>query len=229
MSDAPDTVVPPDVVAFDVNETLSDMAPMADRFADVGAEPALAKLWFASLLRDGFALGAAGDASPFRDIAPEVLRTTLAGCRLDRDLDAAVEHVMDGFAELSVHDDVRAGIVALAGLTRVVTLSNGASAVAERLFERAGLHDHVERFLSVDDAGAWKPARAPYRYAASACAVDPGQMMLVAVHPWDIHGARRAGLRTAWVNRGGDRYPAYFSRPEVEVTSVGQLAGLWGA
>ena len=46
------------VVVFDVNQTLSDLAPMARRFADVGAPEHLAKLWFATLLRDGFALTA---------------------------------------------------------------------------------------------------------------------------------------------------------------------------
>jgi 2-haloacid dehalogenase len=45
----------PDLIVLDVNETLSDMAPMGQRFADVGAPPLLAKVWFASLLRDGFA------------------------------------------------------------------------------------------------------------------------------------------------------------------------------
>ncbi len=46
----------PSVIVFDVNETLSDMAPLARRFADVGAPELLAQVWFASLLRDGFAL-----------------------------------------------------------------------------------------------------------------------------------------------------------------------------
>ena len=50
------------VVVFDVNETLSDMAPLAQRFADLGAPPHLARLWFASLLRDAFARTAAGSA-----------------------------------------------------------------------------------------------------------------------------------------------------------------------
>jgi hypothetical protein len=57
----------PSVVVFDVNETLSDMSPMARRFADVGAPEHLAKLWFATLLRDGFALTAAGGQRPFAE------------------------------------------------------------------------------------------------------------------------------------------------------------------
>jgi 2-haloacid dehalogenase len=47
--------------------------------------------------------------------------------------------------------------------------------------------------------------------------------MLVAAHPWDIDGAARAGLSTAWVNRGGRPYPAYFTGPTVAVTALTEL------
>ena len=40
------------VVVFDVNETLSDMAPLAGRFADLGAPPGLAATWFATRPHD---------------------------------------------------------------------------------------------------------------------------------------------------------------------------------
>jgi len=46
----------PSVIVFDINETLPDMAPVAELFTGVGAPGHLAPLWFASLLRDGFAL-----------------------------------------------------------------------------------------------------------------------------------------------------------------------------
>ena len=42
----------PRVVLFDVNETLSDMAPVAESFAAVGAPGHLAATLFTSLLRD---------------------------------------------------------------------------------------------------------------------------------------------------------------------------------
>ena len=55
----------PSVIVFDVNETLSDMAPLAGRFAEVGAPELLARTWFAALLRDGFALAASGGKEPY--------------------------------------------------------------------------------------------------------------------------------------------------------------------
>jgi 2-haloacid dehalogenase len=83
----------------------------------------------------------------------------------------------------------------------------------------------LDRLLSVEDAHAWKPARAAYDHAATACGTDPEHMILVAVHPWDIHGAARAGLATAWINRSGASYPGYFTEPDYTVTSLGELPG----
>ncbi len=220
----------PSVVVFDVNETLSDMAPVGERFAEVGAPAQMAKLWFATLLRDGFALTAAGGNGTFAEIGAEVLRGLLAGTGTGTDRESAVEHVMAGMAGLGLHPDVADGVRALrAAGYRLVTLSNGAARVAEELLASAGIRDRFERLLSVEDAPGWKPARAAYHHAASACATDPGQMLLVAVHPWDIHGAAAAGLRTAWINRDGANYPSYFTAPDYTVASLRELPEALGA
>jgi 2-haloacid dehalogenase len=212
------------MIVFDVNETLSDMTPLAGRFTDVGAPAQLAKLWFAGLLRDGFARTAAGVSERFSVLAAASLRTVLHGVDLDRDLDSAIDHVLDGFAHLPVHPDVPDGVRALrADGYRLVTLSNGSADVAQKLLERAGLAAEFDRLLSVEQAGTWKPAPGSYRYAASTCGVAAEEMLLVAVHPWDIDGAARAGLRTAWINRAAAPYPDHFSRPDYNVTGLDLL------
>jgi len=49
--------------------------------------------------------------------------------------------------------------------------------------------------------------------------------MLVAVHPWDIDGAARAGLQTAWIDRSGTApYPPYLTKSDVTVPGVDDLA-----
>lgn len=216
----------PSVIVFDVNETLSDLAPMAGRFADIGAPEQLAKVWFASLLRDGFALTAAGAYERFAVLGEQVLRAVLAGVSLNRDLDAAIEHVMTGFSTLPVHPDVPGGVRALraAGL-RLITLTNGSTDIADGLLRRAGVRDEFEELLSVADAGVWKPARSSYEYAARHCGTPLEAMTLVAVHPWDIDGAARAGMATAWINRSGTPYPGYFIAPDHTVTALDELAG----
>jgi 2-haloacid dehalogenase len=136
---------------------------------------------------------------------------------------------MDGFATLELHPDVASAVRRLHedGL-RLVTLSNGPASVAERLLGAAGILDRFERVLSVEDAEAWKPSAAAYGYAVRECGVEAGEMVLVASHPWDVDGARRAGLQTAWVNRSEGTYPGTFLGPTYTVTSLDDLADAWG-
>ena len=219
----------PSVIVFDVNETLSDMSPLSSRFTELGAPAYLARVWFTTLLRDGFALAAAGGTAKFSLIGSEALRGVFRDVVLTRSLDDAVRHVMDGFDTLSLHPDIADGIRDLkrAGL-RLVTLSNGSAQVAESLLTRAGLRSEFEALLTVEDAPAWKPVRSAYDYAANACGVELSDLLLVAVHPWDIHGAAQAGLHTAWLNRADEVYPSYFTAPEYTLTALDELATRFG-
>lgn len=214
----------PSIVVFDVNETLSDLTPLGERFAAAGADPGLARLWFASVLRDGFALTVTGDGPRFADVAAANLEVLLPGRP-----DAAAD-IIAGFSDLPLHPDVLAGVAALreAGW-RLATLSNGSIGVAESLLGTAGIRAEFEAVLSVDDAGRWKPAAAAYQYAARHFGVAPARMVLVACHPWDLHGAANAGLHTAWLERSGRPWPAVFDPPIWQAASLPELAVSLGA
>jgi 2-haloacid dehalogenase len=219
----------PQVVVFDVNETLSDMSAIRDRFEEVGAPGHLMPTWFAGVLRDGFALTAAGGYAGFGQVADAVLRGLLAGSpEWKGDLDTAVSYVLDGFAELGLHPDVPEGMRILrdAGV-RLFTMTNGSAALTDRLLERAGLLDLVEARLDVSVPRVWKPAAAAYRYAVDRAGVPPGQAALVAVHPWDIDGAQRAGLVGAWLDRLGAPYPDVMTAPQVTAPDLTTLARHW--
>lgn len=206
-----------EVVAFDVNETLSDMTPLAARFIAVGLPAEARSIWFASLLRDGFALAAAGSEARFADLAADAMRTLLHGrSDVTASVDEVVESVLDAFQNLSVHPDVAEGMRTLArGGLRLVTLTNGSASVGQGLLERSGLDDVVEAYLSVDDAGRWKPAPQAYQLAADRTGVPLDRIALVAVHPWDTDGAKRAGMTSAWINRTGGPYPSVFLPADV--------------
>ena len=201
-----------EVVAFDVNETMVDMAGLRPAFADVGLAPDLVPLWFARVLRDGFALTALGAYRPFPDVAAEALRG-LAPEVVD---DAAVTAVLTAFGCLDPHPDVGPALDLLrqAGIT-AITLTNGSSDLVGALLSRAGLDGYVTANLSVDAVHRWKPAPEPYRYAAHHTRVAPERMALIACHAWDCAGAARAGLRTGWVPRSEPRWPDTFEAPDV--------------
>jgi 2-haloacid dehalogenase len=201
------------VVAFDVNETLFSLKSLGPVFATVGLDPAAVPLWFARLLRDGFALTAMGEYRPFGDLAA----TTLRGLDPNRVDDTAVTAVLGAFRQLDPHPDVEPALRMLsdAGIP-AVTLTNGSADLVAALLARAGLDALVQRGLSVDEVRRWKPAPEPYLWAAAQLGVEPSQVALVASHPWDCAGARTAGLVSGWVNRAGAPWPIVF--PPIDVT-----------
>lgn len=214
------------VVVFDVNETLSDMEPLRQLLIADGAPGYLLETWFAATLRDGFALAASGAQAPFSTIAMDNLRTVLSPLSdLRRPVEVVATAVLDGFSGLSLHTDVAAGLRVLveAGL-RLVTLTNGSASLAEKLLDRDGVADLVEQRLSVQDAGHWKPHPMAYRYAGERCGVAVDQMCMVAVHPWDVDGAKRAGMLSAWLDRKGAPYPQAFLTADATAQDMAELA-----
>lgn len=222
----------PSVLIFDVNETLSDMTPLRGRFEEIGAGADLMPLWFAGILRDGFALTAAGGYADFAALANDSLRGLLVGTVTEpAELDAAIHHVVSGFGELDVHPDVPAGVRALrAAGYRLVTMTNGSVTLTEKLLTRAGVRDCFEALWDVTGPGHWKPDPRAYHYALERAGVGPDQAMLVAVHPWDVDGAQRAGLPGAWLRRGhpASAYPRALNKPAVAAEDVSDLAHLIG-
>lgn len=214
-----------DVAVLDVNETLSDLEPLRDRFTDTGAPGHLLGTWFAGTLRDGFALAAAGRSRTFKEVGAAGLRGLLTGLDLDRSVEDAVAHVLGGIPELDVHPDVPAGVRALVeGGLRVVTLTNGSPSQSQALLERAGVAELVERRLTVDDAGRWKPHPDAYAYAAQELGVPLERCAMVAVHPWDLMGAATVGMTTGWIDRTGSPWPDVFDRPDVTGTDLPAVA-----
>lgn len=215
---------PPRLVLLDVNETLVRLDPLEDVLAAAGAPPGLVAPWFAGVLRDGFALAVLGELAEFRPLATEGLARLLAR-HVDRPVQVA-EDVLDGFADLPLHDDVVPGLEVLAEAgCRLATFTNGSAAVTDRLLAGTGADALVTDRLDVTGAGAWKPAGSAYRWACDRLGVAPPDATLVAVHPWDVAGARRAGLEGAWLDRDGLGWPAAFGpAPEVVATDLPALA-----
>lgn len=202
----------PLVIAFDVIETLFPLEPIRRRLVDAGQPGHMLELWFAHLLRDGFALAASGGYRPFGDVAAGALRSA-TGHALD---DEAAGGVLAGFAELDPHPDVLPAVRLARGAgIRLVTLTNGSARNTARLLRRAGLDEDIEQVLSVDDVRRWKPAADVYRHAVHSTHVFPERVALVAAHAWDTHGAHRAGLTTGWVARHDHEFPDVFTAPDV--------------
>ena len=214
----------PQVVAFDVIGTTFSLEPLRLGLVALGLPSGALETWFASGLRDAFALAASDGFEPFQTVLDGALQQVLGQNGIEAGSHERAD-VLDGMKELPAHPDAGEAMQALAQAgIRLMALSNGSASSTRHLLERAGLGGLVERVVSVDDVKRSKPRPEVYRYAAEQVGVDADRMALVAAHPWDVHGAKQAGWLTAYVARGVPFPSSVMSRPDVEGASLSEVA-----
>lgn len=177
------------VIAFDVNETLLDIAAL-DRLLG-GADGR--RRWFALMLQNAFVGGLTGNYVDY----PSAQRAALTMLGL-----GGADEVLARIKRLPPHPDVDAGLDRLRDFT-LVALTNSPVESATAALEHAGIAGRFDAILSGDQVQALKPRAQAYQHVASSLGVALGEIRLVAAHGWDVAGALAAGCRAAFVHRPG--------------------------
>lgn len=136
---------------------------------------------------------------------------------------AEVERFMRVFENLRPYDDAVEGLKRLGETYRLVALSNGDTWLLEHLIDTR-IPAPFDRTISVDRVGFFKPHPAVYRTATQILEVEPGEVMMVAAHSFDILGARTCGFRGAFVNRYKLPYETSPLQPDLTVSDFIELA-----
>ncbi len=135
----------------------------------------------------------------------------------------SVREFMQVYKGLQPYPDAVEGLRSLSERYGLVALSNGEQWYLEELLGN-NVPVEFDAIISVDQVGAFKPAPGIYRKAAQRLACEPGEIMMVAAHAFDILGAQACGFRAAYVNRY--RLPTEDStyQPDIIVDDFVELA-----
>jgi 2-haloacid dehalogenase len=212
-------------VVCDVNETLLDLGALDPLFADWFGTPDARREWFALTLHYAMTLAATRE---YRDFG-EVGAAALAGVARRRNVPLpadARQRLRQGVIALPPHPDVEPAlrILRAAGFV-TAALSNNPLATLAAQMDGTGLMPLFDQIVSVEEAGALKPAPEVYRYVAKRLALPVGSLWMVAAHGWDLAGAARAGVRGAFVARPGQT-PDPFAPPDITGADLGEVAAL---
>ena len=193
----------PDIIVFDVNETLLSLSTLRPGFAEVFGTSDLIGEWFARMLHGSVVSNELDDYRSFGTIGTEALLMLAHKHGIDLSRERA-KGVVAGMRRLEPHPDVIPAFEALreAGF-RTATLTNGSTEAATEQLDHAGLTGLLDERMTVDEVKRFKPAQIVYETAADRFGVDISKMLMVAAHDWDIAGAAAAGCHTAFVTRPG--------------------------
>ena len=112
----------------------------------------------------------------------------------------AVADFMQVYMNLQPYPDATEGLRSLGTRYKLVALSNGEQWYLEKLLEN-NIPVEFDAIISVDQVGAFKPSPGIYRKAIQRLKCEPGEIMMVAAHAFDILGAQACGFRGGYVNR----------------------------
>jgi 2-haloacid dehalogenase len=208
-------------IAFDILGTLFSLESLRPGLTARGAPPQALELWFAESLRDYFAASHAGAYLPLKDVLRAALPRTLDSLGATADSDQ-IDRIMQRLPELDLVPGAESALGALREQgCKLLALTNGSEEVTRALLEGAGILDWFQALLSCDSIGVSKPHPDVYAMARAEAA---GELWMVAAHAWDVAGAKKAGLATAWIAGKEGRYLDVYPAPDVTAPDVESAA-----
>lgn len=222
-------------ITIDLDDTLWPIGPVIKRaesrlFAWLGEHyPRITATFSPEAIRDVRNEVITEHADRIHDLS--FLRRTVLG-RISKAAGYGTDMVDDAFAifneernNVDIYPDVRPALATLGRSYTLIAVTNGNANLGT-----IGLREMFEDVISAATVGAAKPERRIFDAAVRAGGAAAHETLHVGDHPeHDVHGARRAGLRSVWVNRDGHAWPEELPEPDEVVEDIGHLARLLGA
>jgi 2-haloacid dehalogenase len=189
-------------IVFDAYGTLFDVHSVAaecelcfpgsgTRFSQTWRSKQLEYTWLRSLM---------GRYQDFETITRDAARATARALSLTV-TESSLERLMKTYDRLTPFPEVRPALEGLGQYRRAI-LSNGSPRMLAAAVGNAGLTELLERVISVDSIGVFKPHPSVYALACRDFDVAASQIAFVSSNFWDVSGAASFGFQTYWVNRG---------------------------
>jgi 2-haloacid dehalogenase len=185
--------------AFDLYGTLLDVDSAVRRLVPSGGE--LSRIWRTKQLEYSWTRTLMRRYADFDTLTAEALDYALAATGNDAGLRP---RLLEAYRRLEPFSEVGESLRRLRSRgVRIAVVSNGTHPMLAEALASARLDVLVDEVVSVDELGAYKPAPEVYLHAAERLEVAAGELRFHSSNPWDVAGARAAGLEAVWINRRG--------------------------
>jgi 2-haloacid dehalogenase len=210
------------VLAFDVYGTLIDPLAIEAAMSMFGSNArAACELWRQKQLEYSFRRALMGRYVTFDVCTRQALRfaADTFGVRIDDD------RLLEHYGKLPAYPDVADALAKLPG--KLVAFSNGTEQAVRGVLSNAGLLDRFADVISVDEVGSYKPDPAVYDRLVDRVGGPKDAVWMVSSNPFDVIGAKSAGLRAAWLRRDATKiFDPWGIEPDRIVKNLGELEDL---
>ena len=129
--------------------------------------------------------------------------------------------LMEAYLKLDCYPEVPEALSILKSRGfRLAILSNGTPAMLEAAVKNSGIEKLLEKNLSVEAVGIFKPDVRVYRMAVDGLNVRPDEIVFQSSNAWDASGASAFGFKVTWINRFGQSKERLPGKPDVELQDL---------
>ena len=160
---------------------------------------------------------------PYKEILPLSLAETLQVFRLPYHRKDG-ERFVSSMSTWGPFPDVSSALQRIKKQYRIVIISNTDNDVLRESIQRIGVPFHGT--VTAEDAKVYKPSPQIFQYALKVLEVSPQEILHAAFgFKYDIAPAQEVGMRTVWINRGGENQPGPVT-PDYTRRDLADLADL---
>ncbi|WP_372880494.1 haloacid dehalogenase type II [Psychromonas sp.] len=211
-------------VFFDMNETMLNLSLLKNNFDKSFDDKYVLKYWFTKLLHTSTVVGSMDEYTNFGQLSEVVLESLFH--ESGKELTAATKaEILGSFRSLPAYDDVPKALKLLRdnGI-KTIAVSNSSLAMIKEQLTNAQIIELFDNYYSVDSVKKYKPFNDIYEYVADKEALAVADIAMVASHDWDLFGAKKVGLTSAYIKRKEEIFNPYYPQPDISKTDLVELA-----
>ena len=216
-------------LAFDVYGTLVDTSGIASALKETAGDEAgaIAARWRDKQLEYAFRRALMRRYVSFSECTRQALDFVLEERNISAD-ESTRKGLMEAYGRLPSFPDAKECLEELSAKSKqqCFAFSNGEDMAVRKVLQNCGLFDYFEGIVSVEEMELYKPSPEVYEYFIQR--TESESAWLVSSNPFDIIGARAAGWKAAWINRGSiiyDKWPEEEFKPTLILDSLARLPG----
>jgi 2-haloacid dehalogenase len=215
---------------FDAYGTLFDFAAAAKGCRDVLGDDIdkLTAIWRDKQLQYTWLRALQGRHADFWQVTGDALDFALETLGIEKP--GLRDRLMTLYLTLETFPEVAATLQRLkrAGLQTAI-LSNGSPKMLDAVVQGNQLQHLLDRVLSVEEVGVYKPHPKVYQLAVDRLGVPASAISFQSSNAWDAYAAAAFGMRVVWCNRYGQRRERLPGNPDREIRTLSELPELLGA
>ena len=214
---------------FDAYGTLFNFNSAVDRCSkDIGVKSEeLSNIWRQKQIQYTWLRSMMNKYADFWTVTGEALDYAMSAVSINDE--KLHKKLMQLYKELEIFPEVNEALNNIKNENIIIAiLSNGTQEMLCSAIKHSNLSPLIDRVISVDEIGVYKPNPKVYQLAVSKLELNPEEICFISSNAWDAHGASSFGFKVIWVNRYQLPLEQMPSKPDENISSLKSITNLFG-